>query len=55
MTERENLMERRRAEAVRAAAQAAVYIADDDLTEARGELNELLRTVQRLIEVQGEQ
>lgn len=49
--EREILYMRRRSEAARNAAQAAVYIADGLLIEARNELQETLQSIQRLIEV----
>ena len=43
------LLNRRRAEAVRGAAQAAVHIADNDLIEAKKELCEAFHTVNRMI------
>ena len=43
------LLERRRVEAVRGAAQAAVYIADGDLSEARKELLEAYHTINRMV------
>jgi len=48
-TARKALAAIRRSEAVRGAAQAAVYIADNDLIEARSELQEALQSVGRLI------
>ena len=54
MDARSTLAARRRNEAVRGAAQAAVYISDNDLIEARTEINELLRAVQRLIDEEKE-
>ena len=43
------LLNRRRAEAVRGAAQAAVNIADNDLIAAKQELCEAFHTVERMI------
>jgi tellurite resistance protein len=51
---KEILYMRRRSEAARNAAQAAVYIADGLLLEARSELKETLQSVQRLIEAREE-
>jgi len=48
--EREQLAARRRIEATRGAAQAAVHIADNDLIEARSELKEVLQCIKRLID-----
>jgi len=47
---RNTLAARRRSETARGAAQAAVYIADNDLIEARNELKEALQSVGRLID-----
>jgi len=44
------LFDRRKLEAARCTAAAAVNIADGDLTEARTELHEVLRTIERLIQ-----
>ena len=46
---RRALLERRRAEAVRGTAQAAVHIADGELGSARKELCEVFHTVNRMI------
>lgn len=46
---RRALLERRRAEAVRGAAQAAVHITDGELGSARKELCEAFHTVNRMI------
>jgi hypothetical protein len=48
------LLQIRRAEAARGAAQAAVHIADDDLIEAIKELCEAYHVVKRMIAAQGE-